>query len=105
MRITGIAHGHYSLVMEVADHAGESYEQWYPQAIAALTQLNENEGLAVTLPIDESTLVESGVPCQYQGKSFEVWSDRPGEIVVVFGTLRPRQSEQLLAAIQRVWSP
>jgi hypothetical protein len=102
MNVTAIHHGVSTTVVEVEGFAQVSWAPWQAALVSAIAKLGARDAFDVTVPDDPNFV--TGLSCKFQGKDFSFISDNPGEVVIAFGTLRPRFSEQLMAEIAESWS-
>ncbi len=103
MKVTAKLHGSTSTTISVAEFSASTLDSWYRALTAAIHALAHAKYFEVSLPIN-SDYVTSGVNCAYRGGTFEIWSDLPGEVVVRFGSLRPRIADELVTALADVWA-
>jgi hypothetical protein len=103
MKVTGKLYGSTSTTIYVAEFSASSLDSWYGELTVAIHALAHAKYFEVSLPID-GDYVTSGVNCAYRGGTFEIWSDRPGEVVVRFRSLRPRVADELVTALADVWA-
>ncbi|HEV7609666.1 MAG TPA: hypothetical protein VGO61_20190 [Steroidobacteraceae bacterium] len=102
MNLIAIHHGASTTVVKIDGFSQASWRRWQSALVSAIARLNEQPNFEVTVPTDADFI--SGVSCTFQGKAFSFVSDVPGEVIIVFGTLRPRFSEQLVAEITESWA-
>jgi hypothetical protein len=102
MNVTAIHHGVSTTVVEIEAFSQAPWGKWQVALVSAIAQLNAQPNFEVAVPTDPDFV--SGLSCKFQGKDFSFVSDVPGEVIIVFGTLRPRFSEQLIAEIAESWA-
>jgi len=102
VNVTAIHHGVSTTVVEIEAYSQAPWGKWQSALVSAIARLNEQPNFEVAVPADPDFV--SGVSCRFQGKGFSFVSDIPGEVIIVFGTLRPRFSEQLMAEIAESWA-
>ena len=103
MKVTDKLHGSTSTTISVAEFSASTLDSWYRVLTVAIQALAHAKYFEVSLPL-KSDYVTSGVDCVYRGGTFEIWSDRPGEVLVRFGSLRPRVADELVTALTDVWA-
>jgi hypothetical protein len=103
MKGTASLHGSTSTTISVAEFSFCTRDSWYTTLSAAIKAMARAKYFEVSLPI-KGDYVTSGVICSYRGGTFEIWSDRDGEVVVRFGSLRPRAADELVTALVDVWA-
>jgi hypothetical protein len=101
MKVTDKLHGSTSTTISVAEFSASTLDSWYRVLTVAIQALAHAKYFEVSLPIN-SDYVTSGAKCVYRDGTFEIWSDRPGEVVVRFGSLRPRVADELVTALADV---
>jgi hypothetical protein len=103
MNIVSNELGADSVIIKVAGHGADGYEAWYATLTDAIRRLGDSGEFDVPKPTI-GDFVTAGVRCLFNGRDFAFWSDVPGEILIKFGTLRPRRALELIDALKNVWA-
>jgi hypothetical protein len=87
--------------------AGLSREGWYQQIVALLEVLENDDAFSIVdngYRRDPGVLVTSGVEVSIGGRSFGIWSDMPGEIILVHPGMRASRVEQICQRLSELWA-
>ena len=80
--------------------------EWHQRLLLLLERMRESDEFSV---LDNGyrrypgLLVTDGVKSSFSGQSFSVWSDVPGEIILVHPGMRASIAEQLCNKLSELW--
>jgi hypothetical protein len=86
--------------------AATDIEGWYAQLARWVGAVDGLGGIGLAsrqCEVDRGQFVTAGVPARYQGREFSIWSDEPGELVLVHNGLRAGKLEKLCMEMAAVW--
>jgi hypothetical protein len=102
MKIISAHHGSATTCVKVAGYDGAPLATWYRDLAAAVRALDGTGDFEVSLP-QECDFVGTVVAIQFRGKTFSLGSDIPGELLLSYGSLRPRYASELVDAMSAAW--
>jgi hypothetical protein len=84
-----------------------SMEDWYELMLKFIQRISDSDVFEVKdngyqrVP---GVLVTDGIDIQYQFAWFSIWSDEPGEIVLVHDNLSNKKSIRACRELERIWN-